>query len=112
MAAAWREMASATPPRGYPPAAGIPELRELLAAYLARTRGLPCGPDELLVTAGTTHGLSLLLDRLPRGSVAVEDPGYRAAVDMARARGFHVLDVPVDRDGLVVSELEGFADDD
>jgi GntR family transcriptional regulator/MocR family aminotransferase len=109
---AWREMATATPPRGYPDPAGLPELRELLAAYVARTRGVDCGAQEVLVTAGTTHGLSMLLDRLPDGSVAVEDPGYRAAVDTARARGFEVVDVPVDRDGIVVPALRAAASDD
>ncbi len=102
---AWREMSAATPPRGYPDPAGLRELRELLAAYVARRRGLTCDASEVLVTAGTTHGLSLVLGALAGGAVAIEDPGYRAAVDVTRASGFAVVDVPVDGDGLMVESL-------
>jgi GntR family transcriptional regulator/MocR family aminotransferase len=111
---AWREMASSEPPRGYPDPAGLPELRERLAAYLARTRALTCEPANVLVTSGTTHGLSLLLGEVASGrvarrsgaaAVAVEDPGYRAAVAVARSSGFDVVDVPVDDAGLDVDAL-------
>jgi GntR family transcriptional regulator/MocR family aminotransferase len=91
---AWREVSAARPPRGYPDPRGLPELREALAERLARTRGLTVGPDEILVTAGTTDGLRQLLGALGPGSVLVEDPGYRAAVEMVRASGRAVVDHP------------------
>jgi GntR family transcriptional regulator/MocR family aminotransferase len=91
---AWREVSVAKPPRGYPDPRGLPELREALAERLARTRGLAVGPDEILVTAGTTDGLRQLLGALGPGGVLVEDPGYRAAVEMIRASGRAVVDHP------------------
>ncbi|GHH77474.1 MocR-like pyridoxine biosynthesis transcription factor PdxR [Promicromonospora soli] len=91
---AWREASTARPPRGYPDPRGIPELREALAERLARTRGLTVEPDEILVTAGSTDGLRQLLGGLGPGSVLVEDPGYRAAVEMVRASGRAVVDHP------------------
>jgi len=91
---AWREVSAATPPRGYDDPRGLPELRAALAERLARTRGLRCSPDEVVVTAGTTDGLRHLLGALPPGPVAIEDPGYRAAVATARAAGREVHDVP------------------
>jgi len=91
---AWREVSAARPPRGYPDPRGIPELREALAERLARTRGLTVGPDEILVTAGTTDGLRQLLGAHDPGSVLVEDPGYRAAVETVRASGRAVVDHP------------------
>ncbi len=104
---AWREVSVARPPRGYPDPSGEPDLRRALAGYLARTRGIGCDPDEVLVTSGSTHGLALLLSALPRahGTLAVEDPGYRAAVATARQADWQVLDVPVDRAGLDVAAL-------
>nr|WP_246284253.1 PLP-dependent aminotransferase family protein [Nocardioides perillae] len=91
---AWREVAAARPPRGYDDPRGLPELRELLAARLGRLRGLACGPDEVAVVAGTTDGLRHLLGALPPGPVAVEDPGYRAAVATVEAAGREVRDLP------------------
>ena len=91
---AWREVSAATPPRGYEDPRGIPELRAALAERLARTRGLILDPDELLITSGTTDGLRHLLPSLSPGPVALEDPGYRAAVETVRAGGRGVVDLP------------------
>ncbi|HEU5038540.1 MAG TPA: PLP-dependent aminotransferase family protein [Nocardioides sp.] len=92
---AWREVSTARPPRGYDDPRGLPELRALLADRVARTRGVPLDPDELVVTNGTTDALRHLLTALPPGPVAVEDPGYRAAVETVRGLGRKVVDLPV-----------------
>jgi len=107
---AWREVSAAPVPADYPDPAGLPELRDQIAAYVARTRGVPCTGDEVLVTSGTTHGMALVLATLARGTVAVEDPGYRAAVATAVQAGWQVLDVPVDEQGLVVERLAAAPD--
>lgn len=91
---AWREVSAANPPRGYDDPRGLPELRAELAARLARTRGLDVHPDEVLVTAGTTDGLRHLMTAVAPGDVAVEDPGYRAAVETIRATGRGIVDLP------------------
>jgi GntR family transcriptional regulator/MocR family aminotransferase len=91
---AWRDVSVATPPRAYDDPAGLPELREELAGHLARTRGLTCDPDEILVTSGTIGGLTQVLAALPPGPVAHEDPGYRAAAEAIRASGREIRDVP------------------
>ena len=74
-------------PRGYDDPRGLPELRTALADHVARTRGLAVDPDELVVTNGTTDGLRHVLSVLPPGPVALEDPGYRAAVETVRGAG-------------------------
>ncbi|PVG81481.1 PLP-dependent aminotransferase family protein [Nocardioides gansuensis] len=91
---AWREVSAAAPPRGYDDPQGLPELRTLLAERLGRTRGLVVDPGDVLVTAGTSAGLRHLLAALPRGPVAIEDPGYRAAVLTVRETGREVRDLP------------------
>lgn len=91
---AWREVSAARPPRGYDDPRGIPELRTALADRLARTRGLSVDADEVIVVNGTTDGLRHLLTVLPPGPVAMEDPGYRAAVETARGVGREVRDLP------------------
>lgn len=101
---AWREVSSATPPRGYDDPRGLPVLRDLLAERLGRTRGLVVDPDDVVVTAGTTAGLRHLLAVLPREPVAVEDPGYRAAVLTVEESGRDVVDLPALRP---VTDLAG-----
>src|SRR5215467_12203217 len=36
----------------YSPASGLPQLREAIAAYVSRTRGIPCSSDEVVVVPG------------------------------------------------------------
>jgi GntR family transcriptional regulator/MocR family aminotransferase len=107
---AWRDVALADPPTDYPDPAGLPELRAEVARHLAQTRGLACPAEEVVITAGTTHGMELALAVLGDGAVAVEDPGYRAAVAAVRHSGRTLLDVPVDEDGLDVPALARFRD--
>ena len=101
---AWREVSAASPPRGYDDPRGLPELRFALAGHLARTRGLAVDPDEVVVTGGTTDGLRHVLAALPPGPVALEDPGYRAAVETVRAAGRTVRDLPA---ATAVDDLGG-----
>ncbi|GAA1791517.1 PLP-dependent aminotransferase family protein [Nocardioides hankookensis] len=91
---AWREVSSARPPRGYDDPRGLPELRAALADRIGRTRGLVVDADEVVVTNGTTDGLRHLLAVLPPGPVALEDPGYRAAVETVRGVARAVRDLP------------------
>jgi len=102
---AWRDVAAASPPRDYPDPTGLPELREEVAAYVSRTRGVACGAGQVMITAGTSHGMALALSALGPGPVAVEDPGYRAAVATVQQSGREVVDVPVDGQGLDVAAL-------
>jgi GntR family transcriptional regulator / MocR family aminotransferase len=57
--------------------AGSPQLREALASYLGRARGVVATPDRIVVCAGFTHGLRLICQALHRSgatAVAFEDP--------------------------------------
>ena len=103
-----REARSATPAsRDYGPSAGHPALRAAIAGYLARSRGIACGPERVIVTSGTRQTLDLLarlwLD--PGDTVAVEDPGYPAAHRVLMAAGARIVPIPVDADGLRVDLL-------
>ncbi|MFF0339099.1 PLP-dependent aminotransferase family protein [Kribbella sp. NPDC004875] len=104
---AWREVSTQSPPRGYDDAAGLPALRAALADHVRRVRGIACGPENVLVTNGTVHGLRLLLTvtREPGDRIAIEDPGYLNAVAAARHHRLEIVDVAVDEDGLRVGAL-------
>lgn len=98
----WRR----SPPRalGYGDPRGLKELREAIAAYLGRARGLSCTPDQVLITQGAQQGLDLLARVLldPGDVVWLEDPGYPGARMVFAAAGARVVPVPVDDEGLRV----------
>jgi GntR family transcriptional regulator / MocR family aminotransferase len=104
---AWRTVTARLPPNGYGPANGDPALREALAAYLGRSRGLACTPEDIIITAGATHALDLIVRAtLSAGDpVGFEEPGYLAARQIVRAREGRILPVPVDDDGMQVERL-------
>src|SRR5216683_1340164 len=104
---AWRTVTARLPPNSYGPANGDPALREALAAYLGRSRGLACTPEDILITAGATHALDLIVRAtLSAGdSVGFEEPGYLAARQIVRAREGRIFPVPVDDDGMQVERL-------
>nr|WP_281356956.1 PLP-dependent aminotransferase family protein [Fodinicola acaciae] len=88
--------------------AGSPQLRHLLAGYLARTRGVRVGPAELVVTSGVTHAVSLLSHVLANNgakTVAIEDPGWPRLPAAVTEAGLATHPVPVDENGLRVRKL-------
>jgi len=103
---------------GYGDPHGSSVLREVLAGYLRRVRAAAASPARMIISTGLAQGINLVLRALARESgvtcVAFEDPGYGSAradetVRAARAMGIGVTYVPVDEQGLVVSELAASA---
>ena len=99
---------------GYGDPHGSAVLREVLAGYLRRVRAAAASPARMIISTGFAQGINLVLRALASHSgvtcVAFEDPGYGAAqadetVRAALLMGIHVTYVPVDENGLVVSDL-------
>jgi DNA-binding transcriptional MocR family regulator len=90
---------------GYEPA-GLPALRQAIASYYGRC-GLATTPDQVLVTSGAQHALSLTFAELvaPGDAVVVEESTFVGALDLARAVGARVLSVPSDAAGVDVAAL-------
>jgi GntR family transcriptional regulator/MocR family aminotransferase len=81
---------------------GRPELREALARYLGRTRGVLADPERIVVTSGFTQGIWLLCRALREsgaGAVAMEDPCLDHQRAIAADAGLEVLALPVDDGG-------------
>ncbi len=98
--AGWREPAR----RGSLPLDefGAVELRQALADYLHRARGVQAHPDQIMIAHGAQHGLYAAASVLMRPGQAawVEDPGYQGARAAFRAAGARLIPVPVDAEGL------------
>ncbi|WP_163513691.1 PLP-dependent aminotransferase family protein [Fodinicola acaciae] len=83
-------------------------LRQELAGYLGRVRGVRVGADQVMVCSGFSHALALLsqyLRRSGRRRLALEDPCLAANRETAVFHGLSTVDVPVDRGGMDVSRL-------
>src|SRR5205085_9947648 len=48
----WRAVGERLPPTEYGAPAGEPSLRLAVARYLARSRGVACDPDDVVITSG------------------------------------------------------------
>jgi GntR family transcriptional regulator/MocR family aminotransferase len=110
---AWRTLTKRVldyPPKellGYGPTEGLPRLREALARYLQRSRGVRCTSDQVLIVNGSQQALDLaarvLLD--PGDRVAIEEPCYPGARAVFAANGGRLVPVPVDHEGIVVEAM-------
>ncbi|MBO0609253.1 MocR-like pyridoxine biosynthesis transcription factor PdxR [Myceligenerans salitolerans] len=109
----WRRLLAAESRAGGPPAgtyagpAGLPRFRAAVARYVAGSRGVHAGPDDVIATTGAQQGLDLVARVLlqPGDVVAMEDPGYPEARDLFALHGAQVVPVPVDDEGLVVADI-------
>src|SRR5258707_3958065 len=104
---AWGTVTARLPPNSYGPTNGDPALRAELAAYLGRSRGLACTSEDILITAGATHALDLIVRAtLSVGDyVGVDAPGDPSAQQIVLALEGRILPVPVDDDGMQVERL-------
>jgi GntR family transcriptional regulator/MocR family aminotransferase len=92
-------------------ARGRPELREALADYLARVRGVRTSAETIVVTAGVRHGVELLTRVFSRSSpgrpIAVEAYGLFIFREAIEALGGQTVPIGLDDDGARVAELDG-----
>lgn len=93
---------------------GRPELREALAGYLGRVRGVRVEPGRMVITQGFSQGLDLLCRTLAaRGArtVAVENPSLATLWLTIRSWGLRLVGVPMDDLGPRLDVLDALRPD-
>ena len=94
----------------YPEPAGLPRLRETVAAYLRRVRAADALAGQMIICSGMAQGLGLVLRTLASegvGRVAFEDPGSGTGIPAtAKLAGLSAVPVAVDESGIDVDALE------
>ncbi|MER6674370.1 PLP-dependent aminotransferase family protein [Streptomyces sp. NPDC000983] len=106
--ASYRRALQQAPSEAFGPGdpAGRAELREALAEYLARARGVRCEPDRIVVCSGFGHALRLLFEgRVLRGPLAVEAYGLPFHRELLGGAGVRTVPLPLDEDGARVDRL-------
>ncbi|MFD5735062.1 PLP-dependent aminotransferase family protein [Streptomyces sioyaensis] len=91
---------------GYGTPAGRPELRAVLADYLARARGVHTDPDRIVLCTGFMQGLALLSRTLGAGRLATESYGLGFHRDVIERAGLRTVPLGVDEHG---ARTEGLA---
>ncbi|MCU0512236.1 MAG: aminotransferase class I/II-fold pyridoxal phosphate-dependent enzyme, partial [Anaerolineae bacterium] len=82
------------------PVAGLPELREAIAAKLRRDNGLPVAAENVIVTTGGQEGLFLMMQVLlnPGDEVLVPDPRYTSYDEAIESAGGKIVLIPTDHE--------------
>ena len=87
--------------------AGDENLRESIANYLHRVRGVNCRAGQIIIGAGNEY-LQMLLSQIlgNRQRIAMENPTYLPAYLTFKNLGYEVSPVKLDQDGICISSLE------
>ena len=91
----------------YGSVAGFNPLRQALADYLSRLRGVHCTPEQIVIVSGAQQALDILARLLlaPNDEVLLETPGYAAAFRLFQTHGAWLTAVPVDAHGFPVEQI-------
>jgi aspartate aminotransferase len=81
----------------YGPTQGLPELREAIAVYISRTRGVPTGPQNVCVVPGGKPIIFFPMLALlePGDEVLYPDPGFPIYRSMIRFLGATPVPIPL-----------------
>jgi GntR family transcriptional regulator/MocR family aminotransferase len=98
---------------GYTEPQGRPELRNALAQYLARARGVRARPSNIVICSGAAEGLHLVAGALAEtgvAAVAVEEFGLGTQRASLARSGLRCPPMTVDAHGADVMALDSMAD--
>lgn len=86
---------------------GCRELRQAIASYLARSRGIKVEPRQIIIGSGAEYLYSIIVQTLGRHrGVAIEDPSYEKIRKVYIANGVECEMLKMGSDGIKSTELE------
>ena len=90
----------------YPHSTGLKKLKESITRYVGLSRGIVCEPDQVFISSGFRGALNLLMQALgePDDTVFLEDPCFPPTLDIVKSSGAHIVAVPVDHNGMQISD--------
>lgn len=91
----------------YGSVAGFSSLREAVADYLVRLRGVNCTTEQVVIVSGIQQALDILSRLMLKegDQVLVETPGYIDAFQLFKTFGAKIKALPVDDSGFPVEQI-------
>jgi acetylornithine aminotransferase len=101
---------------GYPASAGLPELRDAIAAWVGRRFDMTLDPDRHVIpTLGSKEAIysfaQVVLDRDGRDTVVVTEPGYPVPGRGAAFAGARVVELPLLEENGFLPAIDEVGDD-
>ena len=88
------------------PNSGTIELRESIQKYLARSRGITAGIEQIVIGSGSEYLYSLIVELLGRNKIfAIESPSYKKIEQVYRAADVQLEKLPLGLDGIDSASL-------
>ncbi|MEG2353118.1 MAG: PLP-dependent aminotransferase family protein [Clostridium sp.] len=87
---------------------GYAPLREIIANKIMKYSGVQCEPSNIMITSGSQQGLafSAAIFINEGDIIACESPSYLGAINAFKLYGPKFIEIPTDKDGMIVDELE------
>jgi len=97
---------------GYGEPEGREELRQVLAHYLTRNRGVYCEPDQIIITTGAMQAIFIIANVLlsSKDTIVSEDPLNRNIRQIFTDTGAKILPIPVDEQGIQTNLVQSTKD--
>lgn len=92
--------------RSYGEPCGEWKLRQQLAKYLEKTRGVVCSPEQIIIGSGTQSLVGMICQMLQMKECAMEEPGYDGVRRVFENYNVKIHSVPVGDEGLDVERLK------
>ena len=86
---------------------GLERLRHNISNYLKIYRNIVCNPEQIIITTGSLHSLSLIGDALinRKDEVVIENPTYPHAFHLFESLKAKICPAPIDDNGIVLHDL-------
>ena len=102
----WRNVKSSQ--LSYSNTIGLESLRENISSYLKIYRNIDCKPNQIVITTGSLHSLSLIADALidKKDEVVIENPTYPHAYHLFDSLNAKICPAKIDDEGIVINKVK------
>lgn len=101
----WRTIKSSQ--LSYSNTSGIKSLRDNISNYLKLYRNIECNSDQIIITSGSLHSISLISDALidKGNNVVTENPTYPLAYNLFKSLKANIYSANIDSEGISIKNL-------
>lgn len=77
-------------------------LREQVALYIKKAKGISCDVEQIYIYSGTQHQLQEVCKFFGRVDVAIEEPGFKRATAVFKQNNLNLHHIPIDEKGATI----------